>query len=192
MEFSRQEYWSGFPFPPPGDLPNPGIKPWSPALQADALLSEPQGLCIVYLYPWSEIFKEQISLEHEEVVRKQKLTIKGMQGLVSGLVPAIGISPLIPTLFLVFFFLILLWHHSLRSVCCCAGHNINIFSLCLVFVSLISMCLGLFLLEFILYGTLCASWILLTISFSMLGKFSTIIFSKIFSYPFFSLLLGPL
>ena len=36
MEFSRQEYWSGLPFPAPGDLPNPGIEPESPALQADA------------------------------------------------------------------------------------------------------------------------------------------------------------
>ena len=35
--FSRQEYWSGLPFPSPGDLPNPGIEPRSPALQADAL-----------------------------------------------------------------------------------------------------------------------------------------------------------
>ena len=35
--FSRQEYWSGLPFPPPGDLPNPGIEPGSPALQADAV-----------------------------------------------------------------------------------------------------------------------------------------------------------
>ena len=43
MEFARQEYWSGLPFPPPGDLPDPGIKPVSPALQADSLLSEPQG-----------------------------------------------------------------------------------------------------------------------------------------------------
>ena len=41
MEFSRQEYWSGLPFPSPGDLPNPEIEPGSPALQADALLSEP-------------------------------------------------------------------------------------------------------------------------------------------------------
>ena len=40
-EFSRQEYWSGLPFPSPGDLPYPGIEPGSPALQADALLSEP-------------------------------------------------------------------------------------------------------------------------------------------------------
>ena len=41
MEFSRQESWSGLPFPSPGDLPNPGIKPGSPALRADTLLSEP-------------------------------------------------------------------------------------------------------------------------------------------------------
>ena len=39
--FSRQEYWSGLPFPSPGDLPDPGIEPGSPALEADALTSEP-------------------------------------------------------------------------------------------------------------------------------------------------------
>ena len=43
MGFSRPEYWSGLPFPSPGDLPNPGIEPRSPALQADALTSEPPG-----------------------------------------------------------------------------------------------------------------------------------------------------
>ena len=43
VEFSRKEYWSGLPFPSPGDLPNPGIKSGSPALQADALPSEPPG-----------------------------------------------------------------------------------------------------------------------------------------------------
>ena len=43
MGFSGQEYWSGLPFPSPGDLPNPGIEPRSPALQADALTSEPPG-----------------------------------------------------------------------------------------------------------------------------------------------------
>ena len=43
MEFSRQEYWSGLSFPPPWDLPDPGIKARSPALQADALPSEPPG-----------------------------------------------------------------------------------------------------------------------------------------------------
>ena len=41
MGFSRQEYWSGLPFPSPGDLPDPGIEPVSPTLQADALLFEP-------------------------------------------------------------------------------------------------------------------------------------------------------
>ena len=43
MGFSQQEYWSGLPFPFPEDLPDPGIKPRSPALQADALPSEPPG-----------------------------------------------------------------------------------------------------------------------------------------------------
>ena len=43
MEFSRQESWSGLPFPSPGDLPDPGIEPRSPALQADSLLTEPSG-----------------------------------------------------------------------------------------------------------------------------------------------------
>ena len=43
MGFSRQEYWSGLPFPSPGDRPNSGIQPGSPAFQADALTSEPPG-----------------------------------------------------------------------------------------------------------------------------------------------------
>ena len=43
MGFFRQEYWSGFPFPSPGNLSNPGIEPGSPALQADSLTSEPPG-----------------------------------------------------------------------------------------------------------------------------------------------------
>ena len=41
MEISRPEYWSGEPFPPPGDLPNPGIEPKSPALQVNSLPAEP-------------------------------------------------------------------------------------------------------------------------------------------------------
>ena len=53
MGFSRQEYWSGLSFPSPGGLPDPGIEPRSPALQADALPSEPPGkpicsLCYIY------------------------------------------------------------------------------------------------------------------------------------------------
>ena len=43
MGFSRQEYWSGLPLPSPGDLPDPGTEPGSPALEADALTSEPPG-----------------------------------------------------------------------------------------------------------------------------------------------------
>ena len=43
MGLSRQEYWSGVPFPSPGDLPDPGIKPGSPTLQADILTSAPLG-----------------------------------------------------------------------------------------------------------------------------------------------------
>ena len=49
MEFSRQEYWSGLPFPSPGNLPDPGIEPGSPSLKADALLSEHQGSPITNL-----------------------------------------------------------------------------------------------------------------------------------------------
>ena len=43
MEFSRQEYWHGLPFPSPEDLPNPGIEPGSPTLQADLLPTELPG-----------------------------------------------------------------------------------------------------------------------------------------------------
>ena len=44
MGFSRQEYWRGLPFPSPGDLPDPGMEPSSPTLQADALTSAPPGV----------------------------------------------------------------------------------------------------------------------------------------------------
>ena len=56
MEFSRQEYWSGLPFPPPGDLPDPGIETGSPALQAGSLPSE--FLMAVYIYLWIERYTE--------------------------------------------------------------------------------------------------------------------------------------
>ena len=49
MGFSRQEYWSGLACPPPGDLPDPVIKPWSPILQTDSSLSKPPGKPI-YIY----------------------------------------------------------------------------------------------------------------------------------------------
>ena len=50
MEFSRQEYWSGLPFPSPGNLPIPGTEPRSPALQADSLLSDLRGKPLSDLY----------------------------------------------------------------------------------------------------------------------------------------------
>ena len=49
MEFSRQEYWSGLPFPSPGDVPDPEIKPGSSALQADTSSSEPPGKPLMLL-----------------------------------------------------------------------------------------------------------------------------------------------
>ena len=59
MGFSRQEYWSGLPFPSPGDLPDPGIESGSPSLQADALTSEPPGMPL-YFYIQFVLFREQI------------------------------------------------------------------------------------------------------------------------------------
>ena len=50
MDFSRQEYWSGLPFPSPGDHPDPGIKLRSPTLQADTLPSEPPGKPLLVTY----------------------------------------------------------------------------------------------------------------------------------------------
>ena len=63
MEFSRPEYWSGLSFPSPEDLPNPGIEPRSPALQADSFTSFPGGLeketaihssTITWKIPWTD------------------------------------------------------------------------------------------------------------------------------------------
>ena len=70
-------------------------------------------------------------------------------------------------------------------ICCFPLAAFNICSLCLIFVNLINMCLGVFRLGFILFGTLCVSWTWVIISFLILGKFSTIISSSIFSWSFF-------
>ena len=69
-------------------------------------------------------------------------------------------------------------------ICCFSLAAFNICSLCLVFVNLINMCLGVFHLGFILFGTLWVSWTWVIISFPILGKFSTIISSSIFSWSF--------
>ena len=70
-------------------------------------------------------------------------------------------------------------------ICCFSLAAFNICSLCLIFVNLITMCLGVFSLGFILFGTLWVSWTWVIISFPILGKFSTIISSSIFSCSFF-------
>ena len=55
MGFFRQEYWSGLPFPSPGNLPNPGVEPGSPALKADTLPSEPPGKSLWSAKPLGKI-----------------------------------------------------------------------------------------------------------------------------------------
>ena len=70
-------------------------------------------------------------------------------------------------------------------ICCFSLAAFNVCSLCLIFVNLINMCLEVFHLGFILFGTLWVSWTWVIISFPILGKFSTIISSNIFSWSFF-------
>ena len=73
MGFSRQEYCSGSPCRPPGDLPDPGIKPGSPALQADALTSEPPGK------PgetWVQFLRQEDPLEKEMATHSSTLAWK--------------------------------------------------------------------------------------------------------------------
>ena len=79
LEFSRQEYWRGLPFPSPGDIPDSGIEPRSPILQADSLLSEPPGHISSAnlraerrlsrlrpgLYLWQEPCSAQLTLEQQ-------------------------------------------------------------------------------------------------------------------------------
>ena len=66
MGFSRQEYWSGLPFPSPGDFPDPRIEPRSPALQEDSLLSEPPGKPINF-----KILKRRKMCDHSGFVVKE-------------------------------------------------------------------------------------------------------------------------
>ena len=58
---SRQEYWSGLPFPSPGDLPHPGIKPRSPALQSDSLMTELRGKPSVILVDVAKFFSTGVT-----------------------------------------------------------------------------------------------------------------------------------
>ena len=68
MGFPRHEYWSGLPFSSPGNLPNLGIEPRSPAVWADSLLSEPPGTNLLGVYPrsatWYYILKSITAVHH--------------------------------------------------------------------------------------------------------------------------------
>ena len=75
MEFPRQEYWSGLPFPSPRDHPDPGIEPGSPALQADSLLSEPPGNFIL-----QEILNK---LKLKKMEQQKPITISISSGITS-------------------------------------------------------------------------------------------------------------
>ena len=75
VEFSRQEYWSGLPFPNPGDLPDPGMEPGSPALQADSLPSvsqSVQSLSRVQLFvtPWTAARQASLSITNSRSLPK--------------------------------------------------------------------------------------------------------------------------
>ena len=79
MELSKQEYWSGLPFPPPGDFPNPGIELRSPALQVDFLSYEPPGkpMSIPRQQLWSDSGGQLTSqLNLEKGVRAQPLWMR--------------------------------------------------------------------------------------------------------------------
>ena len=86
MGFFRQEYWNALPCPPPGDLPNPEIKPRSPALQVDSLPSEPPGKPkyidirpITLQWPLSRQVKGRLHVSHlNQKLDMVKLTEEGM------------------------------------------------------------------------------------------------------------------
>ena len=67
MEFSRQEYWSGLPFPSPGNLSDPGIEPRSPTFQADALSSAPPGKPLSYQQLCFQLFIKMIPEKYKYV-----------------------------------------------------------------------------------------------------------------------------
>ena len=82
--FSRQEYWSGFPFPSPEDLPDPGTERWSPAPQTDSLPSEPPGKLIyimirelLFLKPVNKTFHIfHFKISYKELFKKIYANLK--------------------------------------------------------------------------------------------------------------------
>ena len=78
MEISRQEYWSGLPFPFPGDLPNPEIKPRSPTLQADSLPSEPPGKPPIEYY--STLKRNEILIHTTIWINSEDIVLNEIRG----------------------------------------------------------------------------------------------------------------
>ena len=81
MGFSRQEYWSELPFPSPGDLPDPGIEPRSPTLQADALTSEPPGkpdggVGKSQMSEWQKILGRRCRIKEQQVGEHEKSSMQ--------------------------------------------------------------------------------------------------------------------
>ena len=84
MGFSRQEYWSGLPFPSPGDLPDSGIEPGSPALEADALTSEPPRKPFVPVI--MVITKKQARTNLDSILKSRDITLPTKVCLVKAMV----------------------------------------------------------------------------------------------------------
>ena len=105
MGFSRQEYWSELPFPSPGDLPDPGIEPGSPAFQADTLTYEPPGkpICVcvcvligfshvrLFATPWTVAYQAPPSMEFS---RQEYWS--GLRFLLQGIFSTQGSNPGLP------------------------------------------------------------------------------------------------
>ena len=85
MEFSREEYWSGLPFPSPGDLPDPRFKPRCLVLQADSLPSEPEGNLIegTYLNIIKAIYNQPTAEVYSALPNLMCKCSKPMQGLLA-------------------------------------------------------------------------------------------------------------
>ena len=105
MEFSRQEYWSGLPFPSPGDLPDPGIEPGSLTLEAAALTSEPPGkpllLLLVSRFSHVRLFAIPWTVAHQaspSMGFSRQEYWSGLPFLSPGDLPDPGIEPRSPTL----------------------------------------------------------------------------------------------
>ena len=95
MGFSRQEYWTGLPFPSPGDLPHPGIELRSPTLQADALTSEPP-VCMLSKFSSVQLFETLWTIAHQALLSMEfsrQEYWSEFHSLLQGISPTQGSNP---------------------------------------------------------------------------------------------------